>query len=160
MVLINSTGAFRKLYSRTRLPFTYPIGTTGAYTPVTLNFTSGAFSSAHADAIVVASEHPDNTSATDYINRYWTISSSGITVFSCNATFNFLSGDVTGNINNLYCGEWNGAAWIVDNQYTSADQLTATVNSFGNLQAAIMWHLPEMFTRQSRMATGVRLLPG
>ena len=83
---VNATsGNITKGYSGTG-SFLFPVGDGALYTPITLNFTSGTFVSGSASVHLTASKHPNNSSTTDYLNRYWTVSSSGISSFSCSVS--------------------------------------------------------------------------
>jgi len=80
-MIIADGGELRKTFTANG-SFTFPIGdNTGTleYSPVTVNMTSGTYSNAFVSAKVINAKHPNNTSAGNYINRYWTISRSGIT---------------------------------------------------------------------------------
>ncbi len=134
MIVPSGTGEFRKVFSSTG-SFTFPIGTTNpstTYSPVTVNFSSGSFSSAYVGVKLVNSKQPNNTSTTNYINRYWTITQSGISSFSCDVTATYVTGDVAGTEASIYCGAYNGSAWtLYGATNTGSHQLTATaVTSF------------------------------
>ncbi len=135
MVVTNSTGKLCKTFGATG-SFTYPIGDntgTAEYSPATLNFTSGSFASAQACVNVTDTKHPSNSSATDYLTRYWTVSQSGITGFSCDTTFTHKDADIAGTESNLYTGQWNGTAWSRLNAANTANNtIGGTVSSFGD----------------------------
>jgi hypothetical protein len=114
MVVATSTGEFRKNYTGTGL-FLFPIGdNTGTveYSPVTLNFTAGTFSSAYAGVRVDNSKHADNSSTTDFLTRFWTITTSGITSPTCDITLMYADADVNGTEANIYGGVKNGSVWV------------------------------------------------
>ena len=115
MVDPEGSGELRKVFTGTG-SFTYPVGDTSGtreYSPVTLNFTSGGFSSAYAGVKLVNAKHPSNSSTTDYLNRYWTVTQNGISSFSCNADFVYADGDIVGSTeSNITLGKWDGANWI------------------------------------------------
>ena len=78
--------------------FTYPIGDTH-FTPVglaALNVTTAGTLLAKT----TAGDHPGTTAATNglnsakSVNRYWTLTASGLVASACDPTFNFQSGDV------------------------------------------------------------------
>jgi hypothetical protein len=73
-----------------------------------LTLSGGSYSSASIDVDAVNAKHSQNTSPTDYLNRYWTVTQSGITGFSCNADFVYADGDVAGTESNLTLGKWDG----------------------------------------------------
>lgn len=111
MFITNGSGQLSKIYSGTG-SFTYPIGTATEYTPLTLNFTSGTFSSAFASARSLSSKHASNSSTADYLERSWTISQSGITSFNCDITCIYVDDDVVGSESNIYSGKYSGGTWI------------------------------------------------
>jgi hypothetical protein len=84
------------------------------YTPVTLNLTAGTFSEASIGVNLVNASYPGVT--VSYLNRYWNITSTGITDMICDARFDYVAADVTGTESELYCyrvapdvGEYNPA---------------------------------------------------
>jgi hypothetical protein len=106
--------------------FTYPVGDVSNYSPVTLNFTSGTFTSASVMVQAFGAKHPSNTSTTDYLNRYWTVTQSGIADFACNADFVYVDGDVAGTESNLVLGQY-GTQWNVVGTVTAGtNTLSAT----------------------------------
>jgi len=134
MIVPSGSGELRKVFSSTG-SFTFPVGTTdpsNTYSPITVNFTSGTFNSAYVGVKLINSKHPNNTSATNYINRYWTITQSGISSFSCDVTATYVAGDVSGTEASIYCGAYNGSAWtLYGATNTGSHQLTGTaVTSF------------------------------
>lgn len=133
----SGSGELRKAFSTTE-SFTFPVGktfypsATFYYLPVTANFTSGTFSSAYVGVKFIDSKHPNNTSATNFINRYWTITQSGISSFSCDVTATYVTADIAGTEASIYSGAYNGSAWtLYGATNTVSHQLTATaVTSF------------------------------
>lgn len=108
----NGTGVVRRNFTGTG-NFLYPIGTSSDYTPISFDFTTGSFSSAYVDVRAVASKHPDNTSTTDYLNRYWEINQSGITSFTCDVVATYVAGDVQGTEANMYAGLYSSGSWTL-----------------------------------------------
>lgn len=137
MIVTNSTGVLKKMISNAKstFSFTFPIGDnsgTAEYSPVTLDFTSGNFSNAYVTVKATNSKHPNNSSTTDYLNRYWDISSDGITGFSCDAVFNYVPADVIGTESNIYGGVYK-SGWSLLNQVNpSSHNLTATLSEFAS----------------------------
>ena len=127
-----TSGSLLKGYSGTG-SFTFPIGDGSVYSPITLNFTSGSFSSGNATVNLTTSKHPNNASTTDYLNRYWTVSSSGITSFSCSVSAQYDDGDIAGTEGDLVGGKWDGSAWTDLGAVTAGSNLvTGTVSSFSD----------------------------
>jgi hypothetical protein len=136
MIVTNGAGLIKK-----RIPdgsgaktVYIPIGdTTGTpeFTPVTLNFTSGTYSASYIYVKVINAKHSSNSSATNYLKRYWFVSYPYASAFSCNVKFNYTQADVVGTESNIYCGKWNGSAWSLLNQANvDSNYISGTVTSF------------------------------
>ncbi|OYU82827.1 MAG: hypothetical protein CFE24_14000, partial [Flavobacterium sp. BFFFF2] len=138
MIVATGSGELRKTFTGTG-SFTYPVGdatSTAEYSPVTLNFTSGSFSSAYAGVKVTNSKQTNNSSATDFINRYWTLTSNGITSPVYTVTATYTDADIAGTEANLYCGLYDGASWnCLSNVTTSTNAISGTLSVFGDLTA-------------------------
>ena len=104
MVEPTGPGQLRKEFSSAG-SFTFPVGDatgTAEYSPVTLAFNSGSFApGSYAGVSLVNAQYP-GTGAT-YLRRYWNVSQSGISGFSCNATFNYVDADVVGPESDIFC---------------------------------------------------------
>ena len=84
MIVTNGTGECRRIITGVG-PYVFPVGDntgTPEYSPVTLDFTSGSFSSAYAGVRVTDGTQPDNTSTSDYLTRYWSVTQSGISSYT------------------------------------------------------------------------------
>jgi hypothetical protein len=132
MIIATGTGEVRKNFA-SEGSFTFPVGDnngTAEYSPVTLDFTSGTFADGYVGITLANSPYPGASGS--YLNRYWNVTSAGITDFTCNAQFDYVPEDVTGTESNLFCYR---VAPTVD-QYNAANtllhQLTANgLTSFG-----------------------------
>jgi hypothetical protein len=164
MVVASNTGQLRKEFSSAG-SFTFPVGDntgTPEYSPVTLNITAGAFGTgAYAGVNLVNAAYPDPSITGNYLNRYWNISQSGISGFTCNALFNYTLADVTGTENNIYSFLMNPAPIT---PYTATNvilhQLTASgLSSFGSYTGAngIKNLIMKMFTEGLYNGGGVML---
>ncbi|MFH1120719.1 MAG: hypothetical protein V1775_12930 [Bacteroidota bacterium] len=104
MVVATGAGQMRKSFSGTG-SFTFPVGDAGGvveYTPVTANFTAGSFAAGNYTGVNLTNlAYPGATGS--YINRYWGVTQSGITGFTCNATFKYMQADVVGTESQIYC---------------------------------------------------------
>lgn len=92
--------------------YAYPIGK-GAYSPVSLTLSGAAYSTANLDVEAFNVKHPQNSSVTDYLNRYWTIAANGITLGSYNADFIYDNADIAGTEGSLMLGKYDGSVWSV-----------------------------------------------
>jgi hypothetical protein len=135
MVVANSTGQLRKSFAGTG-SFSFPVGDnsgTAEYSPVTVNFTAGTFAGGnYAGVNLLNSAYPGAIGS--YINRYWNVTSSGITGFTCNATFKYLPADVVGTENLIYCLRVNPTSVVYFSATnTATDILTANgLTEFGS----------------------------
>ena len=142
MIVPTGTGEVRKEYSAIG-SFTFPVGdntATAEYSPLTLNFTAGAFGAgAYAGVNLVNAPFSDPHITTSFLNRYWNVTQSGITGFACDALFQYLPADVVGNESDIYCIlilPLPITTWNVAN--TNLHQLSATgLTSFGTFTGAL-----------------------
>ena len=82
--------------------YTFPIGDasgTAEYSPATIKFTAGTFTGAgvYVGVRVTNAKHPNNASTTNYLNRYWSVSSSGISAFSASFIATYVTADIAGS---------------------------------------------------------------
>ncbi len=86
--------------------YLFPVGDeTGIpeYSPVSVTFVSGIFSAGNWAGVNLANEKfPGDPNTTSYLNRHWTLSSSGITSFNCSALFQYTPADVTGTESQVF----------------------------------------------------------
>ncbi|MCX6277411.1 MAG: T9SS type A sorting domain-containing protein [Bacteroidetes bacterium] len=139
MIIVTGTGELRKEFaSGFTGAFSYPVGDdtgTPEYSPVTLTFTGGTFGAGNYTGVSLKNlAYPDPNITGNFLNRYWTLSQSGITNFTCNAAFQYAAADVTGNENLISCTKVNPSPWITYALTNAAThQLTASgVASFGS----------------------------
>jgi hypothetical protein len=115
MIIATGTGELRKVFTGTG-EFIFPVGSnsgTAEYTPIRLIFASGLFSSAYVGVNLVNGKHPYNSSTTNYLNRYWSITSSGITSFDCGLELFYTVSDVVGNEADIWAGKYVGSSWTL-----------------------------------------------
>ncbi len=146
MIYSSSTGELRKTFSSNG-SFTFPIGEitgTTEYSPCYINLTADVYSSAYIGVNVTNLKHSSNTSSTDYLSRYWTLSSSGLTNPNYSAEFTYVDADITGTESNLYGGKYNGSVWstlgavdALNNKVTASGQ-----TSFSDFTAGESGALP------------------
>ncbi|MDO9255568.1 MAG: autotransporter-associated beta strand repeat-containing protein, partial [Bacteroidales bacterium] len=144
MIVADGTGECRRIFTADG-SYVFPVGDvtgTPEYSPITLDFTSGTYSpGAYVGVKVTDGLHPENTNATDYISRYWSVSASGISSFTYDVTgtFSNSSDDITGNITNIITGMWDGASWQNNNPIVapaiSATVITSSVADFTGISS-------------------------
>ncbi len=108
MIVATGSGQLQKGFSTGFTgSFVYPVGdntATAEFSPVTLTFTAGTFASGnYAGVNLVNAKYPGDPNTGSYLNRYWAISQSGITAFTCSTTFQYLVADVVGTESQIYC---------------------------------------------------------
>ena len=138
-LIADCTGAVRKRMDDSNKGFSFPIGDdTSDYSSLELTFTSGTFSaSAYVNACVTDSKHPNNTASSNFLTRYWTIDSSGITSANADLTLNYLDADVNGSELDYIGGRYDGS-WHVDTDAVDAATNTLTfeaLSAFGDFSA-------------------------
>jgi hypothetical protein len=103
MIAAIGTGQLQKMFGASG-SFTYPVGDatgTAEYSPVTLAFNSGSFgANSYTGVSLVDDQYPGTTDS--YLTRYWNVTQSGVSGFSCNATFQYPAADVVGTENNIF----------------------------------------------------------
>jgi hypothetical protein len=126
---VNASGAgeLRKNFSAVST-YTMPVGDASNYTPVTVAFNSGTFGgAAYVGTRVLNTAHPNLPTTSDYLNRYWDMSSNDITAYSANLTYTFVPGDVVGTAANLYTVKYLGNdSWKAYSAYAGSNQLLAS----------------------------------
>lgn len=114
MIVPTGTGKLKCKVNTNSFDYTFPIGDTigtDEYSPIVLNFTSGAGASAFVSTKVFNTKHPNNNSENNYINRYWTLTPEGLTTFNYSAKFYYTVADVAGTESNIYAGRYDGSVW-------------------------------------------------
>ncbi|MDB5279610.1 MAG: hypothetical protein JWR61_4565 [Ferruginibacter sp.] len=110
--------------------YTFPVGDntgTTEYSPLTVTFTAGTYTTGSASIRVVNAKHPNNANTTNYISRYWPVSTTGYTVTNATVAVTYTDADVTGAEANLLMSEWTGSSpWVT---FTTAALNTST-NTF------------------------------
>ena len=138
MIVATSAGQVRKEMPSTGGSFTFPVGdNTGTveYSPLTLSFTGGTFVSGNYIGVSLANaSYPGNPLTGSYLNRYWNITSSGITGFTCDAIFNYVApADVVGDEALIYCVQMAVSPVVYSAANTLLHQITASnLTSFGS----------------------------
>ena len=113
---------------------TFPIGDGTNYTPVTLTFTANAVAGS-IGARVTASTHPqyNNSGAqTDYLSRYWSFTTTGLTTYTYTGAFTYVPADINGTEATIKLNRWNGAAWAEDATSTAASNVLTSTTGISN----------------------------
>lgn len=121
------TGEFRKTIN-TGGSYLFPLGDGSGstpYLPITLNFTSGTFTPGATVAVcMIRYKHPHNLNTNNYLKRYWTVRTTGITNPVYNFTGKYASADIVGDYNYINTGVYTNV-WKILNP-NSSFTITAT----------------------------------
>ena len=121
MIVADNTGEVRKVFpdgsSLDPAAFLFPIGSDGGtpeYSPVTLDFNSSTFAvDAHAGVIVKTIKEPNNSSSTNYLERYWTLTQLGISAYTYDLIAEYVPLDVIGTEADMSGALYDGAGWLI-----------------------------------------------
>jgi hypothetical protein len=118
----------------------FEIGDAGNYTPISLTFAS-VTSAGNIIASTTSGDHAQIASscidATESVNRYWTLTNSGVSPANYDAVVNFVSGDIDAgaNFNNFQGDLYNGSWQILTAGIRTATSTQFTgVAAFGDIQ--------------------------
>ncbi len=123
-------GNLRKYVPNTPSPtVAFDIGDATNYTPVVIAFAGTVSGSGYLDASTAVATPPVETglSQTNFINRNWTVTNTGVTGFtSYSPTFTFVDGDKTGtpNTSALVIRKLDGSTWTATTTGTQAANST------------------------------------
>jgi hypothetical protein len=135
MIVAASTGQVRKLFTANGA-YTLPLGDivgTAEYSPITITFASGTYAGgAYVTANVTNTKHPNNTSTTNFINRYWTVSSSGITSFSASVDAKYLDADLIGLPANQFAARFATSTWTTYGILSANSLIATSLTGFGD----------------------------
>ena len=134
------SGILRKNVSATYPSFTFPIGDSSGsangsqYSPATIIFNSATYGLSYIALSVEDLKEPnDSNSTTDYITRYWNLTSN-ITSAVYDFSGTFLPADVIGTDSNCISGRYSTS----NSSWTNGNNVAAGLNtiSFNNLTSA------------------------
>ncbi len=110
MIVTNDLGELRKVFT-TNGTFLFPIGdntNTAQFSPITLNINGSEYSNAYIGVKVTNSKHSNNNSATNYLNRYWSVTPQGIISCTASLTANYTTEDIAGSEENITGAQLHG----------------------------------------------------
>ena len=127
MIIADGTGVVNKQFAGAG-SFLYPIGDNGGnYSPVTLTFGAGTFASATAGVNVAHAKLPQNANLTNYLNRYWKVTTAG-TLPAYSIAANYVPGDVTGSEAGIATGQYTGSLPFTKYGLTNTSTHTLTAS--------------------------------
>ncbi len=140
MIVTTGSGQVKKSVSAVPFQFTFPVGDktgTNEYSPVNVTLSSGTLSSAYIGVAVANAKYSNNSSATDYLNRYWTLTANGITNPVHTDTLTYVTADIAGTEALLNGGLYNGSSWTNIGAVDAANNhiIGTNLTSFGVITA-------------------------
>ncbi|MCF8449059.1 MAG: T9SS type A sorting domain-containing protein [Taibaiella sp.] len=130
-IVATGAGRVRKGYTANG-SFAFPIGDATNYSPVTLNVSGSGYSSAYAEANVTDAVHPDNANTNNFLTRYWSIGTSGITAQSYDATCTYIGADITGTEGLISGASYAGSLPWIKYGAAGSNTISATAISTSN----------------------------
>jgi hypothetical protein len=144
-----------------------PFGTTSAYVPVTLVFTTAVATSGYLDCSTTDADHPNIASSTfnpnKTVNRTWVLSPvTGLSIGAYTATFNWITGDQDAGFDYTvsYLGKYN-TGWnyptVGTRTATSIQVSLPTGSGFGSYQvgnSCVIPDIPVISATPSAICTG------
>jgi hypothetical protein len=116
--------------------FTFPIGDGLAtangsqYSPSTLTFTGGSYAGGSYAGVAVDDIKNTNLDAsTDFISRYWKVTSAVMVPTSYVMASNYFATDVNGTETNCLSNQWNGANWLNNGSNAGTNTLSVTATA-------------------------------
>ena len=119
-----SDQGIRKLFSPGPTSFTFPLGVSGKYTPVTYNITANtALSTSYITLKPINLKHPatyENPAAINELQYYWNAVSSGFSGLNVNHTYQYINSDAIPNETNYVVGRYDMPTYTWNVPATSA----------------------------------------
>lgn len=137
---IVSNGGDTRIYSNTNSTYNFPVGDASNYTPLDITLVNGAQTGSFLTGKVVTSAHPNVGTATNFINRYWSIEPTGLAASpSYNISYTFAPGDAVGPAANLYPTKWSSLGWIAS-PGSSANAIDGTTITYDIPTRSFGWN--------------------
>jgi hypothetical protein len=131
----NSTGALVKSVNANIANFLMPVGSVGAFKPVTLSSTATFAAGALVAARSIPSVHPNKPAgSTSYLNTHWKITRTGVTG-TVTSTATYTAGNVVGTETALRSYFYNGSTFSLTGNSinTTTNVLTANIPVSGDI---------------------------
>ena len=136
--MIRTNGSFTdagitKTFATGAQNFTFPVGSSGKYTPAQFNITANT-AAGTITVVPVTSVHPGTVDpANTALSYFWNVSSTGFSGLSLTHTYTFSPSDINGTVSNYVTGRYLSGVWTpqLGIQYSPSSP-TLSVNSGAN----------------------------
>jgi hypothetical protein len=141
--------------------YSFPIGDAASYTPLTFTLTTGTLSNAYVTSYTNAAKITGvNSNITEYINRSWDISASGISSPSYTAAYTYADGDIVGGTEvGLLPVKKSGTTWYQPTEGTFASTSSEGSGSSTAGSNLLTWSGQTTFGVFGGVVNGVVVLP-
>ena len=156
-------GVLSKEVTATGTGYIFPIGSgVTQYSPATVNFTAGTFLSATLGMAVKNSVQPNwSPTPTNYLNRYWSLTTSGITTPTYDFSATYPVADVIGSISAYYkSNQWDGSDWTNNGTVITSGTISKTGCTTNTAINHISAALRDQEIEVKSGATGITILNG
>jgi hypothetical protein len=134
MIIADGGGEVRKILAE-HIPFTYPVGDasgTAEYSPITITLNDDNSSSHYFGVKLANAKHPDNASASNYLNRYWMVSQSGGSSHVASLKATYTNPDISGTESAISGATLNGVFNQMNNPWIKYNALAANAVTVDN----------------------------
>ncbi len=160
MIVANNAGQLRKIMTSNGT-FEFPIGDTTSvaeYSPITLSVYGTNYNEAYIGVKVTNAKHPNNASETNYLNRYWSMTQSGITSCTASANATYTNSDIEGTEANISGAKLEGEFNQESNPWVKLSTLSD--NLVTTSEDNISFEQPIQLTGISRVVPSVSITNG
>ena len=136
MIICNngvSGGELRKVFLSNG-SYSFPVGdnlATPDYSPVTISIITAVAYGGYAGIKVENKKEPNNFNVNNYTNRYWRVSTGGITSPGYDITATYSTADVVGSYSSMVMGKYTSKPWIKFLPATPSQLIATNVNISG-----------------------------
>lgn len=132
----SGTIGYVKQYLNSNTSYSFPIGDASNYTPYTFTLTSATLSNAYLTTYTKATKVTGlNSSITQYVNRFWDVTPSGITSPTYTIAYTYVDGDIVGSETGMLPIKKSGTTWykpVGSSFSTGTEQGTGSLNAGTN----------------------------
>jgi hypothetical protein len=90
----------------------FPVGDASVYSPISVQINSGTLNNAKLSVKVNNGAHPQIGTASNYLQRYWSVEPAGLTNPNYNLSFTYNAMDALGSEATIFPVKWNTSGWL------------------------------------------------
>lgn len=140
--------------------FSFPIGDPSSYSPISVTLASATLTSASITAYTKAEKIPGlSLSITNYLNRYWELTPSGIDGPLYSVTYTYNQSDIVGSEANLIPIKKSGGIWNRPSGTSFLNGILMGVGSNNATTNVLLWNTLTSFSSYSAVGNQSIVLP-